>query len=266
MKQILSLLILSIFISFSCKKEPSKESQTNNNMCYITNWEESNVSINYAYDANDRIITENITKGSGAYVLPAKRTFNYKSDRITVNELPSNTTYDLLLSSNRVVEFSFPSAWNDYSKVEYSSDGYVTKISNYYKTDNKLYHTKEFKYQNGNLISVIATGGIGTPNQYTETYSLEYYQDRKAIEGVDFALNKFIMPDWYLSDYFTPFQLPVSFFGGGSGNLLKAVRFPHGGEYFSFTYDFDKNDKVTKITYIDKRNAVKIVNLSFNCK
>lgn len=263
MKTLLSLLILSSLISFSCKKEPSKEDQTNNNTCYIANWEEGNVSINYAYDANDRIVTENITKGAGVYELPAKRTFNYKSDRITVNELPSNVTYDLLLSSNRVVKFSFKS--DRYSEVAYDADGYISKISDYSNSNNSLLHTKEFRYQNGNLTSVIATGGIGTPNQNTEIYALEYFQAKKAIEGVDLALNKFIMLDWDLADYFAPFQLPVSFFGKGSVNLLKAVRFPHGGEYFSFTYDFDKNDMVTKITYQDKRNAVKIVSLSFNC-
>lgn len=263
MKKLLSLLILSSLISFSCKKEPSKEDQTNNNTCYITNWEEGNVSINYVYDANDRIITENITKGAGVYELPGKRTFNYKSDRVTINELPSNVSYDLLLSSNRVIKFSFKP--DRYSEVTYTTDGYVSKINDYSNSNNSLLHTKEFKYQNGNLTSVIATGGIGTPNQNTETYTLEYYQDRKAIEGMDLALNKFILPDWDLADYFAPFQLSIGLFGKSSGNLLKAVRFPNGGEYFSFTYDFDKNNKVTKITYQDKRNAVKIVSLSFNC-
>lgn len=264
MKKLLSLLILSSLISFSCKKESSKEDQTNNNTCYITNWEEGNISINYVYDANDRIVTENITKGAGLYELPAKRTFNYKSDRITVNELPSNIAYDLLLSSNKVVKFSFKP--DRYSEVTYSADGYVSKISDYNNGDNKLLHTKEFIYQSGNLTSIIATGAIGMPNQNIETYTLEYYGDKKAIEGVDLALNKFIMPDWDLADYFAPFQLQAGLFGKPSANLLKAVRFPHNGEYFSFTYDFDKNDKVTKITYQDKRNTVKIVNLSFNCK
>jgi hypothetical protein len=258
------LLIICLVLS-SCKKtSQSKEDQINNNTCYITNWEEGNVSINYAYDNNDRIVTESITKGSGVYELPAKRTFNYKSDRITINEFPSNITYDLLISSNRVVKFSFYADRD--SEVTYSLEGYITKINDYSISSNKLLHTKEFRYQNGNLTSVIATGGLGTPNQNIETYTLEYYQDKKAVDGIDLSSNKFIMPDWDLADYFAPFQLPTGLFGKPSANLLKVVRFPHGGEYFTFNYDFDKNDKVTKITYQDKRNVTKIVSLSFNCK
>lgn len=266
-KTALSLLAVAVLLTASCKKggddSSTEEGVIINQDCYLSNWDNNNgLKIKYAYDSNNRIITENIVAPDW-YELPSLREFNWKSDRVTVTESPSKFTYDLMLSENKVSKFSFVNG--RYSTAAYNSEGYIISISDFSNTNNSLIHTKEFNYQNGNLTSIVSK----LPNnQNVETYTLEYYTDKKAIEGVDIGLNKFILADWDLGDSFAPYQIPVGIFGKASKNLLKSVVFPGGNEEFNFVYEFDSSGKVTRIMYREPNSVGgnNLTSLSYNCK
>jgi hypothetical protein len=269
-KNLITPLAAICLLMFSCKKSPKANDDDNtdpepatNQSCYISSWVDGDVLVQYLYDGDNSIITENITKVPGVYEAPKKREFDYRYDRIIVTESTPNKTYDLLLTSNRITEI--PERYFRHSIITYSPEGYITLISTY-DNKNKLAYTRDFKYQSGNLTSIVATFLIGEPYESVEIFTLEYYTGKKAIDGVDLSLNQFILPDWAILEYFAPFQLPTTFFGKPSANLLKKIIYPNGRGYYNFSYDFDKNDKVNKITYSDQKNKTKTVSLQYQCK
>ncbi|MCX2478368.1 hypothetical protein OQY15_04655 [Pedobacter sp. MC2016-15] len=269
----LLLITTIILLMSSCKKSSNSNEEPENvtpniptiQSCVLSSWNDINgLEIKYTYDAQGRITGENIA-APNFYELPSSRKFEWKSDKITVTEAPANRSYDLSLTSNRVSRFTFLP--DRYSTVTYSNDGYISKISDYKISDNTLLLTKEFLYTAGNLTSIISTRGIGTASVIKETYLLDYYVDKKAIDGADIGLNNFILPNWDLSDAFAPYQLPAGIFGKSSTNLLKSVRYPLGEESFNFIYDFDAAGKPIKMTYKEpnSKGGLNIVSFNYIC-
>ncbi|MCB0508723.1 MAG: hypothetical protein KDD21_10535 [Bacteroidetes bacterium] len=230
-----STFILSLFISIvcaliisSCKKDKTPECRI---LSVITNSTFSNDTTYFSYDSQGRVIAavsnsgSNITYsyfGNSANRITTSSGFSYRDSLVFEN---GNLLKEVYSYSNTgvldgKVSYSYNASWDLIQYTDQSFSPASLSIQN-------------LNYSNGNPISVTEGGTtIGT---------IDYYTDKSSAKG----------------DYLDFFQF--SNFGYGrylkSKNLIKSQTLTSSGITYNYTYEFDSNGNVSKLTINDGTNT-----------
>jgi hypothetical protein len=260
--QYFSVVLLIFLFVFSCKKKDD-EVIVSDAVCTVTETNSEGQKLNSYTFTNKRLSSTSFYRYG---VLEHTRKFTYNSDLVieqfysAAGVASSATPNKYLLNQNGLAYIATKHYASDSERIDsifytYDGLGYLTKevYNEYHDYSDPVKKTKtsityNYTYTGGNLTS--KTFNI-PGDKHVQTF--EYYSD---------------LDDKYV-------EIEPSFLGKRSINLVKkdkeniydATTNILRGEASSndYSYDFDANNNVTKITSIDNQDVEHIVNLANEC-